>query len=535
MFLLIYNQRRLQSLQIIKEEWNMGSKSERKQHLNFVKLLLSLVCVACIAFSAVASVGAETTEKVNQAVTNVRDSIVQVRMIYKKDKHDKGTAVKKGTGFLINTNTVITCAHVVDIDDDVKKDCKTLVGDNYNIDNLSLEVVVSNDVTIPVTVKKESQDIDFAILNLTEVLSKRVPAVIGNSDDVKQTQLVYALGFPKVSADAQNKETYTSDDATITSGEVSKCGEFSEKFFIENKHGEVSYIQHGATLHKGNSGGPLVDENGIVVGINAYTYENYNYSIGINQVSSILDELGIEYEKGSVAPVENTTEDTSEVEETTIAPATEEPIGEIETEPEQTDQPATDMTKTIIIIAIVALVIILIVVVVIIIISSKKKASDKIPPAPRGTMPTPISPQKLTPPTPPYSNSPYSPQTMPNNDGAGETSVLNEGAGETTVLGYQSTGAVLVRVSTKERININKPEFVIGKERRRVDYCISDNNSISRTHAKIKARAGKFYIADLGSTNCTYVNGNKLSPNQEIALNNGDKIKISDEEFEFIG
>ena len=93
----------------------------------------------------------------------------------------------------------------------------------------------------------------------------------------------------------------------------------------------------------------------------------------------------------------------------------------------------------------------------------------------------------------------------------------------------------MIRKRNNEKISINKPEFIIGKERRRVDYCISDNNSISRAHAKIKVRAGRCYISDLGSTNCTYVNGVKLSPNQEVILSKGDKIKISDEEFEFLG
>ena len=113
--------------------------------------------------------------------------------------------------------------------------------------------------------------------------------------------------------------------------------------------------------------------------------------------------------------------------------------------------------------------------------------------------------------------------------------MLNDGAGETTVLGNQNAGCTMIRKRNNEKISINKPEFIIGKERRRVDYCISDNNSISRAHAKIKVRAGRCYISDLGSTNCTYVNGVNLSPNQEVILSKGDKIKISDEEFEFLG
>lgn len=142
--------------------------SKTKSKKSFAKLLLSLACVLCMAFSVVIPVNAEAA---NASVTKVSESLVQVRMIYKKDSRDKGTPIQGGTGFLINGNTVLTCAHVVDVNDDVKAICKDIFGSNYSIDNLSLEVVVSGDVTIPVKVKKESQEMDFAIVNLTEMMN----------------------------------------------------------------------------------------------------------------------------------------------------------------------------------------------------------------------------------------------------------------------------------------------------------------------------------------------------------------------------
>ena len=39
----------------------------------------------------------------------------------------------------------------------------------------------------------------------------------------------------------------------------------------------------------------------------------------------------------------------------------------------------------------------------------------------------------------------------------------------------------------------------------------------------------------MGSKNGTYINGNKLTPNQEVLIQNGDKLKISLIEFEFKG
>lgn len=71
--------------------------SKTKSKKSFAKLLLSLACVLCMAFSVVIPVNAEAA---NASVTKVSESLVQVRMIYKKDSRDKGTPIQGGTGFL---------------------------------------------------------------------------------------------------------------------------------------------------------------------------------------------------------------------------------------------------------------------------------------------------------------------------------------------------------------------------------------------------------------------------------------------------
>ena len=57
-------------------------------------------------------------------------------------------------------------------------------------------------------------------------------------------------------------------------------------------------------------------------------------------------------------------------------------------------------------------------------------------------------------------------------------------------------GAVLIRKKNNERITITKAVFKIGKERRKVDYCISDNTNISRSHADVVFKDGQFFIID---------------------------------------
>ncbi len=95
--------------------------------------------------------------------------------------------------------------------------------------------------------------------------------------------------------------------------------------------------------------------------------------------------------------------------------------------------------------------------------------------------------------------------------------------------------ATLLYVRKAEKITLNKPEFIIGREKNKVDYCIINNVSVSRTHAKFSMRNGKYYITDLNSSNFTYLNNTRLHPYQEKEIHKGDKINISDEEFEFLG
>ena len=75
----------------------------------------------------------------------------------------------------------------------------------------------------------------------------------------------------------------------------------------------------------------------------------------------------------------------------------------------------------------------------------------------------------------------------------GETTVLGGAtAGETTVLGVNTPStpqvSYLIRKKNNEKILLSKELFKVGKERSFVDYCISDNNAVSRSHADIIVR-----------------------------------------------
>lgn len=122
-----------------------------------------------------------------------------------------------------------------------------------------------------------------------------------------------------------------------------------------------------------------------------------------------------------------------------------------------------------------------------------------------------------------------------------ETTVLSAApAGETTVLSADgaagqtnSLTAYIVRQMTNEKVMLRKPVFKLGKEQSFVDYCIMNNPTISRSHANIIRKGNDYYIVDMNSKNHTYVNGMMILSGQEVKLEHGDKIALSNENFEF--
>lgn len=91
----------------------------------------------------------------------------------------------------------------------------------------------------------------------------------------------------------------------------------------------------------------------------------------------------------------------------------------------------------------------------------------------------------------------------------------------------------LTRLETEEKIFINKPVFRIGKERSYVDYCVDNNEAISRSHADLITRGDRYFIMDLNSTNKTYVNDEQISAQYETEIFDGDRLRLGNEEFVF--
>lgn len=515
-----------------------------------VRKVISLLAVVCMVFTM--NLTAFAASDATPDVAEARKGIIQVRLYY-VDNAGNSFCLQTGSGFLVGASsgatTVITNHHVVtlpDFTEDENDWDKESASEFFGVDffnsnevNMEVRVAVKRDVEIVASYVNGSEQTDFAILELEQAIYDRTPLKIANSDSLVETQNIYALGFPAVASAVEDDSVFTIEDVTISNGII---GKFQA---INN----IDFVLHNAQLGRGNSGGPLVDSTGAVVGVNTLFYGdgsgNYYSSIAINEVASVLDALGIVYEKADGSkPIDDTKvieDDKKVIEDNTKV--IEDDTNQIEDDTNQIDDTkhVDDLVKdegpNMLLIGGVAagVAVLIIIIIVVVVMNSKKKSAPKASPAVSSVG----AGQKMTSTPPAASGAPVPPSfgnTMQVMDtGAGETSVLGGGAGETSVLGGGSMQptATLIRKKNGETVKIMKTSFIIGKERRKVDFCIPDNNSVSRSHANIICKGGVYYIIDQNSTNYTFVNGNKINPNQEVKLNSGDKIKLADEEFEF--
>ena len=98
---------------------------------------------------------------------------------------------------------------------------------------------------------------------------------------------------------------------------------------------------------------------------------------------------------------------------------------------------------------------------------------------------------------------------------------------------FKSACPTLTRLRTGETFSVDKPLFRIGSSQSCCDFFVSDNNYISRNHANIVTRNGRYYIVDQNSTNKTFVNGKIILASTETEIFNETQICLANEHFIF--
>jgi serine protease Do len=135
---------------------------------------------------------------------------------------------------------------------------------------------------IPAQIVGRSPCDDLAVIRVRDATPFK-SAELGSVADLKPGSPVYAVGFPKTP-----DQKFDLTELSITGGLVSKLNAPMDYYGLENT------IQFDAASNHGNSGGPLIDKNGKVVGVTTLgvsSLQNVSYAIAIDGAQKVIDQL----------------------------------------------------------------------------------------------------------------------------------------------------------------------------------------------------------------------------------------------------
>ncbi len=176
-----------------------------------------------------------------------------------------------GTGFVVGNNIIVPNRHVVPAG---TTNVSIVLSDGTHLDDV--EVLGRTN---------QSDPLDIAFLKVKDTKRKTLkPVVLGDSSKMQVGQRVVAIG--NALGQFQN---------TVTSGILSGYGRDVQAGDVTGTSVEnlQDLFQTDAAINEGNSGGPLVNMNGEVIGINTAVAggaaQNIGFAIPINDVQSIIN------------------------------------------------------------------------------------------------------------------------------------------------------------------------------------------------------------------------------------------------------
>lgn len=306
---------------------------------------------------------------------------------------------------------------------------------------------------------------DICILKLPEPTDKRKPLVICRSEDIDMDDEYAALGFP-FDSDLFMDNTglaYNIDDITMTRGAISRKS--------TDQNGVQVYLID-VDIRSGNSGGPLVNSKGEVVGINTYGVLDSNYAVVIDELLAAVNRDVVPYTLST--EVSDTAETESEI---SLPSETAETTQTVAEPAENKSSGGMNIVVTIIAAAFAVLCIVLIVVLVM----KNKKGSSAPSPAP-----------------------------------AVNSAVPEVGVSHTDSI----TGIKGVMAGRSFPIS---GSAVIGRNPEKCTICFPVNTQgISGLHCEIRQNGSVYEIIDRGSSCGTFLgSGQKLAENVPTALPSG--------------
>jgi serine protease Do len=236
---------------------------------DMIKAVGLVIAFGIIVALIVTSLKSHSKQTAEQIYDNSVDGVV---LIVNGKADEAGGSL--GTGFFIFDNLILTNYHVTK-------------------GNQFLDVYMHNSPTkYAAKLVASSPAHDLALLEIENwaAFTEEFPNVrnlpLGNSNLVDVGETVFSLGHP------------WGIEWTLSEGIVSGVGREG------GMNAPVQYIQTDANIYQGNSGGPLLNEFGEVVGVNtlmrAQTGGSYGYSIEVKYVQKVLYDF-MKYKESKVA------------------------------------------------------------------------------------------------------------------------------------------------------------------------------------------------------------------------------------------
>lgn len=327
------------------------------------------------------------------------------------------------------------------------------------------------------TLLASSAEMDMAALALTAqdgggVQPREIPLAVR---DIKKGEQVIALGYPASSDQVLGADPSVAlFETTLTQGLVSKVFVAPwEGVTGASSNVPVEIIQHTAAINHGNSGGPLLDDCGQVVGMNTagVLEDNVYLASSSRSLAAFLDDAGIGYA--------GTTAKCGTVD--AVAPSKPAPAPSVPPEAQApAGTPARDIPAWVAILGMLAAVAAVIGIGAVVVSKSGQTAADDL-------LTTGMAPE------------------------AAALVVQASAKGGTVIAKPLSTDALVKGV-------------VIGRSAEA--NLVVDVAGISRQHLQLQLVQRQLLLTELGSTNGTKVDGQALKPGQKRQINSTSRITL---------
>lgn len=380
--------------------------------------------------------------------------------------------------------------------------------DDWPVSKITYYLVFENiDTMVTARHVATSDRADLAVLSPDIPTRKRTASILRPFDlNTMKKVNIYALGFPAVADGSLTKEAREKLDST----QVFRSNGVISTFLSHEKTADGEQIQMTTPINGGNSGGPVVDEDGYVLGVSTSKWssaQNVNMAVTVNEVIRMLDAAEIPYT--TVADLSPAAAESTAVAEATPTPA---PIAAVTDTPtaqptvEPTAEPApqpTDFNWLLVVLGVLG-----IATVVLATFAFLKKTSGRKPKPAKDPKPSNQA-------RPPVSNRP-SPDRMPPQTAVTRTLIGENGA----LAGMQF---------------ILTDRAVIGRDPHLCQIVFpADTRGVSHAHCTVAISNGVVTVTDNSSRCGTWVDDERLVPGVSVVLHRGHRIYLGSHEQSFV-